>query len=265
MKKIIKESLAKINLTIRKKSTVDKLLSELENHKQSSFDLQFLQSIAEHKLINTLKLLNDSKSQIRQDLFVLSELNFKREGYFVEFGATNGIDLNNTYLLETKFNWNGILSEPAKCWHKDLKKNRKCTLDFNCIWKESDETLTFHETDNAVLSTISKYAYSDIHGKSRKISKEYQVKTLSLNELLDKCKAPREIDYLSIDTEGSEYEILKAFDFSKYSFKIITCEHNFTPNRSKIKSLLEKNGYVRKYETISSFDDWYVKEVENNV
>ena len=52
------------------------------------------------------------KSQINQDIFVLYTLDWKREGYFVEFGATNGIDLSNTYLLEKNFGWKGILSEP---------------------------------------------------------------------------------------------------------------------------------------------------------
>ena len=65
-----------------------------------------------------------SKSQIRQDLFVLSELRFKQNGYFVDFGATNGLDISNSYLLETQFNWKGILAEPAKKWHKDLKKQK---------------------------------------------------------------------------------------------------------------------------------------------
>jgi hypothetical protein len=67
------------------------------------------------------------------------------------------------------------------------------------------------------------------------------------------------IDYLSIDTEGSEYEILSHFDFEKYHFKIITCEHNFTPARERIFSLLTKNGYARKCENLSKIDDWYVR------
>ena len=51
-----------------------------------------------------------SKSQLKQDIFVLLETGFKRNGFFVEFGATNGIDLSNTYLLEKRFGWNGILA-----------------------------------------------------------------------------------------------------------------------------------------------------------
>jgi hypothetical protein len=66
------------------------------------------------------------------------------------------------------------------------------------------------------------------------------------------------IDYLSIDTEGSEYEILANFDFSKHRFRVITCEHNYTQERDKIHTLLTEKGYLRKFEDVSQFDDWYV-------
>ena len=56
---------------------------------------------------------NNIKSQIYQDIFVLYTLNWKRNGFFVEFGATNGFDLSNSYLLEKDFGWKGILCEPG--------------------------------------------------------------------------------------------------------------------------------------------------------
>ena len=80
--------------------------------------------------------------------------------------------------------------------------------------------------------------------------------------MLDKHGAPHKIDYLSIDTEGSEYDILKDFNFEKYDISIITCEHNFTNSREDIYSLLTSNGYERKYTGASKFDDWYVKKTD---
>ena len=109
------------------------------------------------------------------------------------------------------------------------------------------------------------YIFSDIfsgndrHIISRQEGKKYEVQTISLNDLLRKYQAPKYIDYLSIDTEGSEYEILNAFDFSEYSIGIITVEHNYSPKREMIFALLTSQGYKRKYENISNFDDWYVK------
>ena len=80
-----------------------------------------------------------------------------------------------------------------------------------------------------------------------------------MNDLLKENNAPTEIDYISIDTEGSEYEILKNFDFQRYSFKVLTVEHNNTINKTLIDELLIKNGYKKLLEDMSQFESWYVK------
>ena len=67
---------------------------------------------------------------------------------------------------------------------------------------------------------------------------------ISLNDFLEQHKAPREIDYLSIDTEGSEFEILQDFPFERWHIRLLTVEHNFTQRRIDIRALLEKNGYL---------------------
>ena len=199
-----------------------------------------------------------STSQIGQDMFVLAELGFKRDGFFVEFGATNGKDLSNTWMLEKEMGWTGILAEPAWVWHDDLVKNRTAKISFDCVWSKSHELLSFNQSSSPELSTIDDFSDSDMHKDDRKIGDKYEVYTTSLMDLLKKYKAPKEIDYLSIDTEGSEFEILSAFDFDAYKIKVITCEHNFTPMRDKILNLLLSKGYVRKYQEFSQFDDWYV-------
>jgi FkbM family methyltransferase len=152
------------------------------------------------------------------------------------------------------------LVEPATLWHADLDKNRKVKIDKRCVWKHTGETLIFNETNNAELSTIDSLSSSDHHAKSREVGKKYSVQTISLVDLLSEHQAPEEIDYLSIDTEGSEFDILESFDFKRYKFKIITCEHNYSPMREKLNLLFQKNGYRKKYEKISQFDDWWVLE-----
>ena len=252
LKKVIQKIFKNFNIGI---TTYEKL-NLLNEFKNNYGDLIGVSREKIHKLI---ELYPASKAQLSQDLFVLHELNFKKNGYFVEFGATNGIDFSNTYLLEKKFNWKGILAEPAKNWHNDLVKNRDCHIEKNCVWVDSGTTLKFHESSTKELSTIQNFVQNDIHHNKRIEGEVYDVQSISLKDLLDKYGAPRTIDYLSIDTEGSEYEILSNFDFSKYTFRLISCEHNYTNDREKIKELLEKNGYQRKFKSISQWDDWYVK------
>lgn len=205
------------------------------------------------------KFSGKSKSQLKQDVFVLSQLGFKRGGYFVEFGATNGVDLSNTYLLEKEFGWDGVVAEPLVSKYSELLGNRSCHVENLCVWSKSGEKLKFNETADSDLSTVLEYSNCDMHSNSRQGGKLYDVLTISLGDLLNKYNAPRIIDYLSIDTEGSEFEILNNFDFDKYAFNVITCEHNFTENRGKIFDLLSGRGYMRVYENLSQFDDWYVK------
>ena len=212
------------------------------------------------KSLSYLRSMIGSQSQIMQDLFVLCETDMKKNGFFVEFGATNGLELSNTYLLEKLFAWNGILSEPAHCWKEEIVKNRNCKIDFRCVWSETGKIIEFNEADIAELSTIDYYSYGDNHADARKVGSKYLVETVSLNDLLIQNNAPDVIDYLSIDTEGSEFDILSAFDFQKYDVRIISCEHNYKKkNRDKIFNLLSSYGYKRKLTASSCFDDWYVK------
>jgi len=82
------------------------------------------------------------------------------------------------------------------------------------------------------------------------------VATISLLDVLDNANAPLFIEYMSLDTEGSELEILKNFDFRKYTFGLIDVEHNFVePRRTEIKNLLVSNGYI--YIGANKWDDMY--------
>jgi FkbM family methyltransferase len=224
-------------------------------------DLYFFRTMPEDFAEELGPVFVDSKSQLRQDIFVLWQTSLKRNGFFVEFGATNGLSLSNTFLLEKCFEWKGILVEPARIWKKQLLINRPHSyIDFGCVYRNSGHTIQFHETGLPELSTIQEFSNSDFHSNRRKNFNTYEVKSISLEDLLHKYHAPRTIDYLSVDTEGSEYEILRDFDFGKYIFSIITVEHNYTSNREKLFDLLVKNGYTRVLTEISKFDDWYVHE-----
>jgi hypothetical protein len=77
---------------------------------------------------------------------------------------------------------------------------------------------------------------------------------------LRKHRSPKSIDFLSVDTEGSEFEILRDFDFSEYSFGIVVCEHNFGMNQLLLDNLFKQNGYLKILNEMTLWDAWYVNQ-----
>jgi FkbM family methyltransferase len=223
-------------------------------------DLQSGETDYELKFLTyCLNNLGSSNAQLLQDLFVLFHLDNKVEGYFVEFGAADGITISNTFLLESQYGWSGIVAEPARRWRCPLKQNRNCSVDFRCVWRKSGEMLRFNETVDPGFATIQSFSYSDYHANNRTKGNIYDVQTVSLTDLLRQYDAPKVIDYLSIDTEGSELEILNSFTFHDYVIRVITVEHNHSDRRIQIYKLLTSKGYKRVFDQFSMYDDWYVR------
>lgn len=164
------------------------------------------------------------------------------------------IKLSNTYLLEKDYNWKGICIEPVPSIFNKLKKNRK-SINLDCaVYNVDNKIVNLKVAD--LLSGISEDI--DKHKKILK-NKDIKIKTKTLTSIMDENKSPKYIDYLSIDTEGSELKILKGIDFKKYKFRYINIEHNnVEPRRTKMRIHLEKNGY--KYIGPNKFDDIYIIE-----
>ena len=206
------------------------------------------------------------KSQLFQDVFASFIVGDLFDKTFLEFGATDGISLSNSYMLENNFGWTGILAEPSPQWHEELKNNRPNTkIITDCIWKCSGEKLDFFVSDIGVSSTLVDFKYSDLSsmpGNTQariKNGKVVKVETISINDVMEKNFNGDAPSYLSIDTEGSEYEILQSLDFEKYRPVVFTIEHNFTNLQNKIDELMISKGYVRVFRKITSFDAWYVR------
>lgn len=261
LRKLLKGIAHKIGYSIIRNDSlkaINQRLAEAEESRFASQILALLEIMQVSDIKRFLKYGKLSNAQLLQDLFVLESCDFKRNGFFVEFGATDGIRHSNTYLLEKAFGWNGILAEPATTWHRQLLSNRSAKIDTRCVWRESNLTLEFSEDSSAELSSLTQYKDQGMHSGRRVESRNYKVETVSLEELLVIHGAPKVIDYLSIDTEGSELSILEAFNWAKFDFLIITVEHNYSETRESILNLLQSSGYKRVYPEFSKFDDWYI-------
>ncbi len=132
-----------------------------------------------------------SYSQIGQDIEVLKSLNYKKNGYFIEIGANDGIQLSNTYLLEKQYDWTGICVEPIPRTFDKLVKNRPNSIHCNrAIFNESDKIVKFDIANTYdLLSGISDCI--DCHTKIVNANKtQIEVQTLTFNDLLEKHNAP---------------------------------------------------------------------------
>lgn len=196
----------------------------------------------------------ENYSQFGQDIHIINNIyNKKKNGYFVDIGAYDGVNMSNTYLLEKNYEWKGICVEGNPRYFKKLESIRK-SINVSCaIYINDNEELDFIDDINGGCSGFQKTNSHNFLNDCPII----KVKTKNLTKLLEENNAPNFIDYLSIDTEGSEYDILNSHNFDKYKFGYITVEHNhINTNRLKIRNLLTSKGY--KFYRENGVDDDYI-------
>lgn len=187
-------------------------------------------------------------SQYKQDEHVDTILNKKENGFFVDIGAHNGKTGSNSFFFEKYRSWSGICIEPGPNEFKALTENRK-SININCCVSNYEGTSNFtyiNGYSNMLSGLTENYDPKHLLRISRELQafggeqKEIKVPVRTLGSILEEHKA-YEIDYCSIDTEGSEYEIIKDFDFSKFKIKTLSIENNYQDEN--IRNILSENGY----------------------
>ncbi len=196
-------------------------------------------------------------SQIFQDDWVMQMLRFKRSGFFAEIGGHDGLENSNTVLLERLLNWRGMIIEANPRWHQSICLNRSAIAYNNAAFSESGGKLQF--VDAGAIGGLVDFLQDDIHaGKREAAIKDghvIEVHGRRVDELLVSASAPSVVDYMSVDTEGSEAEVLSGIDFTKWGFALITVEHGgVEANRSSVWDILRPHGYLRHRVW---FEDWF--------
>jgi FkbM family methyltransferase len=205
-----------------------------------------------------MELLAKSESQLLQDVFCLLTLGQKRGGYFVEVGVGAGRRISNTYLLEQGFGWSGLLVEPNRSFHPSILEDRSAFLEKRAAAAASGLHLTFHEHKDGERSRL---AGGDSAAPPPADVSAYQVETVRLDDLFKERAAPPHIDFLSIDTEGSELAVMHGIDWRQYRFGVLAIEHNFNVAALRAyRDLLGPLGYRQVLPHVTSFDAWFVAE-----
>lgn len=190
----------------------------------------------------------------RLDKKLATYINY-RDGFFVELGANDGLSQSNTRHFELHKGWRGVLVEPYLPNFEKLKAVRSSrTSKFNaaCVsfdYKDGFVDLVYSNLMTAAVGLESDVDDAGQHALSGArhlagVDKVHSFRATArpLNDLLIEAAAPKEIDLLSLDVEGSEIEVLKGIDHSQFRFKFIVVECR---NLFQMDSFLQSVGYQR--------------------
>lgn len=198
--------------------------------------------------------------QHNEDQYLYSLFQMDEIGTCIEIGAYDGQSMSNTYFFEQK-GWRCLCIEPIKEEYEKCCMIRKECINC-CISEKDKDSEIFHiyylnnERTTSAISSLKPDPRLEEGLKYITVSIEQRpVKVRSLTSLLDEIKFPKKIDFISIDTENTELDVLKGIDFDKYNIKILVIENNY--NDTVCADYLKRFGYFRLIRI--AVNDFYIK------
>jgi FkbM family methyltransferase len=181
------------------------------------------------------------------------------DGVCIEVGAYDGVSLSNTYHFEQK-GWRALCIEPIDVVFNKCKQVRKECYKY-CISDKDEKERTFTQFnlqgDNcgAISSLEPDERLIKSHKHLINSTSNVTVEVRSLNSLLEEINFPKNIDFISIDTENTELDVLKGLDLNVYNVKLFIIENNY--NEPFCEDYLKQFGY-NKFHRIA-VNDFYMK------
>jgi FkbM family methyltransferase len=171
----------------------------------------------------------------------------KKNGFFVEIGALDGVCYSQSYFFEKYLNWNGIVVEPNPIWYDKIIENRKCKIATTPV-SDISQVETFVCREEPAFSSLKK---DTLYFQNSPILSEYDLESLTLTDLLKKHNAPKIIDFISVDVEGSELIILNKFlEENEYFVNLISFEYW---NYSLSKKMMQDTDYIELKNPFTDF------------
>jgi len=204
-------------------------------------------------------------SQYKQDEFLDKVLlNKMQNGFFIDIGAHDGISISNSLFFEKNRNWKGICIEPNPSVYDKLITNRK-SLNLNVCIGDKNDNVSFNQIEgySEMLSGITdKYDSKHIERiNSEILDKGGKINTINVKMIrLDTIQELKNqiVDFISIDTEGNEFDIIKSINFKDVFVRIIVVENNY--GNKEIRGYLKKFNFI--LVTILNTDEVYILKSE---
>ena len=192
-------------------------------------------------------------SQHGEDFLLWSLFDYKEAGFYVDVGAFDGVHLSNTYFFEQR-GWSGICIEPHPEYFLRCQQARPRSMCLNVACVAGDDV------DHVELFTEVSGLYSGVlGGREEDLRERYQrgwglefeglnpivVPARTLNSILSESLPPgAEIDFVSIDVEGTELDVLRGFDLRTYHPRVLVVETNTDEARGALTTYLAEMGYL---------------------
>jgi FkbM family methyltransferase len=187
---------------------------------------------------------------------ILKYFNYK-QGYFIEAGAHDGLYWSNTYYLEKALKWNGLLVEPIKNQFEKCKKNRRVqTLRYALVSDCDEDKMKTLKFAGAMSVVTDSYMCNKAHiqsGLSIHNELEREDELVPCTQLSKLIPIGQKVDFLSLDVEGYELEVLNGIDFNRNEIEFILVE---TFQLEKVKNILSQ---YRLVEQFSEYDFLFKK------
>ncbi len=191
-------------------------------------------------------------SQHGEDLILWSFFGGRRQGFFVEVGAYDGVVFSNTYFLEA-LGWRGILVEPnstvvdccararpfSRTVHAALSDTPGGAMELFVVEGERGlDALSYVGNPQAQLDRVKRSG-----GRVRTTT----VPRMTLDEVLG--EEVTHLDVVSIDVEGHELSVLAGFDIDRFRPDVMVIEDNTHGRDRGVPQLLASHGYVERFRT----------------
>jgi len=201
-------------------------------------------------------------SQHKQDEY-LEKTIFKgyKNGVYVDVGAHDGLSINNTFYFEKNNNWTGINIEPIKKVFDKLVINRPNAINLNCAVCNYDGETDFlcntgyTEMISGIRANFDERHLMRLNYENKRYgstTESIKVKTKRLETILDENKISH-INYLSIDVEGAEFEVIKSINFDKVFIDVIGFENNYDDVSVPIVKYLQSKGFIFIHKSLDIF------------
>ncbi len=198
----------------------------------------------------------ESHAQFAEDRILAAIFGERADGCCVEVGANDGRTGSASYLFE-KRGWDCLLVEPIPSLAQEIRKHRACRV-VNCAASSSAGEARFFVAEGAEAVSglgLTPERMEWIRRAGGTI-KETTVPTATLDSLLEEAGFT-ELEFVTIDVEGHELEVLEGFDLSRYRPRIVIIEDNSTAGNERVARHMTDHGYVHFSRT--GVNEWYAR------